>query len=171
MRSLGRIAVLAALGACGRIGFDRDGDSDARPPIGDARIGDSNEIVGDASIDASPPQGDVCADVIMLQAGVTLANQTIAGASNNYSGNLCGDGPEVVFRFMAPVAGNRRVDLSTGFYGSLFVGTACPPVTGACNAFGPSTQNQMNPQMAAGVNYLILDRTSGAGTAYTITIP
>ncbi|HEY5925984.1 MAG TPA: hypothetical protein VIV11_30065 [Kofleriaceae bacterium] len=153
---------IALLCGCGRIAFD---------PLGEVSAVDASATDGQGSGDASTtaPPGDICDDVIDLQAGVPLTSGSIAGAGNQY-GNLCGSGPEVVLRFTAPVAGNRRIDLTPAFAGSLFTGSLCPPVTGNCSAFTSGILNQLNPQLAAGVNYFVLDRTSGSGTTFSIEV-
>ena len=153
-----------------RIGFDPlvgpgGADTDANPTSSDAQ----GSAAGDAS--GAGPSGDLCANVITLQAGMPLANQSIAGAGNDYAAGVCGDGPELMFRFVAPTAGMRLIEITPTFDGAFSVGTQCPPVISNCTNVNQGQLNQFNLQMVVGANYFIFDRTTGTGTTYTIVVP
>jgi hypothetical protein len=159
---------IVVLCACGRIGFDPSnphgdgGGLGASPDDGNASIGDASGIA------------DNCAQARVLTLGVTLQSESIAGAKNDYPStdpSTCVDGPEVVYAYQQTTQQNRKITITTTFNGSYTFGWNCPPtIGGGCGDISAYIFGTATDQPPPGTAYIVIDKTSGAGSTFSIKV-
>lgn len=157
---------MLVLVGCGRIAFEPLGSS------ADAR-GDGANAPGDgatAPFDTSGSiAGDTCATARPIAIGQTLASESIAGAADDL-GNACGNGPELVYAFTQPAMMSRTVSITATFSGAVRQSDVCPPVSTNCQSFAASSPKDAQMTHPAGTIYVMIDKTTGAGTTFTISL-
>jgi len=147
--------MLVALVACGRIGFD---------PVG-GTAGDANDT--DAAIGGA---GEACASAGVLVIGQPLSGQSLAGAANDVSTAPCPDGVDVVYAVTSSTTAMRNFVIDANFSGALVVARMCPPIGFSCTGFIANTQQSSGMNIMTGTTYVIIEKTSGAGTTFSLSL-
>ena len=149
--------------ACGRLNFD---------PLGEGSASGDGAAGGDTlGVDSVAISGDSCANPRDIVIGQVFSSETLAGANDDYPG-LCQVGPDVVYRF-TQTSGARQIDLLADFNGYVYIqtaGTGCPPTTGGCQSFVANTQYTGSPTISAGTRHILVEKTGGTGTSFSISV-
>ena len=140
--------------ACGRINFD--------PLGGDDQSGDGGNPSG---------SGETCADPRAIAATTVLPDESIAGATNDATTGGCVDGVELVYRFDVTASREYAVTILATFDGGLYIAQQCPPSSGSCVPFSANMSRLLNPILDAGETwYIVVDKTGGAGTTFSLAV-
>jgi hypothetical protein len=132
------------LTACGRIGFDVDAGATGN--------------------------GETCETAQRITIGVPLVVE-IAGATDEYAGTACGNGPERVFAWEETASAMRTVRIEATFNGSYSLDLTCPPtINGSCVTFSPGSSPEVTRTVEPGLNYVVIDQLGGPGTTLTIRV-
>ena len=165
-----RRAWLLVIAACGRIHVDPLGGAagDAR---GDGTGAGDGAGLSDGGVTGGSG-GETCNEAREIPLGQTFTGQTIAGASNDFAnGTPCTmGGIEVVYSVITTTSGQRTITLTADFDGVLGVGSQCPIVSGTCLPFSANIAEMPKPTLPAGTTFLIVDKTSGPGTTFSLGV-
>lgn len=122
-----------------------------------------------------PPANDTCAAPTTLPPG-TLAGQTIAGAADDELGSgacIALGATDVIYTFTTAADQHAQITVSSpGFNAAIYLRTDCPTNGAdiACANAGATSETIDRPFLPAGTYYVIVDKVSGAGTAFDITL-
>ncbi|HEY5925985.1 MAG TPA: hypothetical protein VIV11_30070 [Kofleriaceae bacterium] len=141
--------------ACGRVNFDPLGG-------GDDQAGDGSTPSG---------SGETCAEPRAIGAGMLLPDESLAGAGNDITNGPCVDGIEVVYRLDVTESREYAVTILATFDGGLWMSMQCPSAGGACVPYTANMSRLLNPIVDAGSTwYIIVDKTAGAGTTFSLAV-
>lgn len=152
-----RLLWIVVMLGCGRIGFDPPGATDAR--------GDGT-APGDGLVGGT---GETCASARAIAIGETLADQSIANADDDHA-NGCSNGPDVVYVFTQPAMVARTIKITAAFTGAAALASTCPNASTTCADFTPTTPLDAQMNFLAGTAYIVVDKTGGSGTTFTISV-
>jgi hypothetical protein len=153
------LVIASMLAGCGRINFD---------PLGEGG-GSGTDARG---IDTPTGDGETCMAARTIAIGDTFENQSIAGALDDHT-LICPGGVDVVYQFTQPAAGTRQLQVLADFDGAAWVntsGSACPPINGTCSLFVANLATNMMPNVSAGTRTIVIEKTGGAGTTFSISL-
>ena len=159
-------AVFVVLAACGRLGFDPVGDDASGSATSDA------SATRDASATDVPVggAGEACASAGVLVLGQQLTGQSLASATNDVMANLCPDGIDLVYALTASTSGTRTISLNADFTGAVVTSPLCPPSGANCSSFVANTPLNAPTSIPAGTTYVIVEKSSGAGTTFSLRV-
>ena len=153
--------LVVGLASCGRIWFE---------PLGGGAPGDgSGSSTSDVPAGTLPPGGETCTTATPIAFG-TSGTGSIAGATNDVQFPPCADGVDIVYQLSAATAGLHHIVIVPTFNGIMTTSTMCPPLTGGCAALSANMTGDEMASFEVGTNYVIIEKTSGAGTSFDLTI-
>ena len=105
--------------------------------------------------------------------GQTLADESIAGAGNDYSYQGCPDGIDLLYRLTLPAPQQFMITITPTFNGSIsWSSTTCPPMLagGTCVSYSQgSTYMRMVPAGPTTL-YIMIERTTGTGSTFSLAV-
>ena len=157
-----RLAVVViALAACGRIGFDPLG-------AGDDGSGSSGDAMGGDA--GSGYAGESCATAGVLVFGQQLTAQSLAAATYDVTAAPCAVGIDVVYRLTSATSGLRTFTIAADFGGALVTAQDCPPIGVSCSGFMANQMQNSMTSVQVGTTYVIVEKSSGTGTTFSIRV-
>lgn len=155
--------LLVACG-CGRIGFDPSAT-------------DVNGATTDAApaLDGSTMLGEhgTCGTAADLAPGTSLANDMVDMTDDVTPWGLCPTGADVVYRVTVTAAVDLSITVTPSFNGVLATSRECPPPLGGTSSCYTMSANQPYQQtytFSPGTTYVIVDKLSGSGTTFDISL-